>query len=336
MARRRRGEQPAGRVLGIILVAFAVAALVNADALVERAERKPLGASRDRSLAIWHPVQDVSHILQLHRLRDLADAIVGNEDRGGSPVPLPDTDERAGDDATTTTTEPPRRPELRSPSAAEPLRVWVGGDSMMRDLSDSVLRLTADDPWFDTTVHYEISSGLTRPDYYDWPAALAEDMDETQAEVVVIMFGANDAQGLIAADGTTYQHVADRGWQREYARRVAAVMDQLRADDRLVFWVAQPPMRDGDFDARMDILNRIYRQAIRERPWVELVETEPLFGDADGAYAESLPGADGSLDDLRQDDGIHLSRAGADKLADHLLGLIDAEIDPPPGSPRPD
>ena len=75
------GVQPAGRVLVIIVAALVLAMLVNADALVARAERKPPGAERDRSLAVWHPVQDVSHVLQLDRLRQVTDWAVGDDDR---------------------------------------------------------------------------------------------------------------------------------------------------------------------------------------------------------------------------------------------------------------
>jgi hypothetical protein len=312
-------------VFAVFTTALALAALVNADAMVERAERKPIGPDRDRTLAIWHPVQDVSHVLQLHRIRAIGDAFVGDDDGGdgdGRPTPSSPVDERA----TATSTTVPPRPELRQPTAAAPLRVWVGGDSMMRDLSESVQRATAADPLLAVTTHYEISSGLTRPDYFDWPAALADDMAATDAEVAIVMFGANDGQGLIAADGTVHQRVSEPGWQREYASRVGAVMDQLQAPDRLVLWVSQPPMRDGDFDARIRIINGIYRDAASTRPWVDLVETAPLFGDGQGHYADRLPGPAGELRDLRQDDGIHLSREGADLLAADLVARIADEL----------
>jgi hypothetical protein len=315
------GKESAGRVFAILAASLALAVLVNADAMVRRAEQKPLGGERDRSLALWHPVQDVAHVLQLHRLRAVADTITGN-DEADSASPVPTTAPPIP-----TSTVPPR-PELRVPTTAAPLRVWVGGDSMMRDLSESVQRLAAGNALLAVTAHYEISSGLTRPDYFDWPDALRSDMTDTDAEVAVVMFGANDGQGLIAPDGTTYQRVSEPGWQREYADRVAALMDQLRADGRLVLWVTQPPMRDGDFDARMDIVNEIYRAAASTRPWVDLVETALLFGDSGGAFADRLPGPDGELRDLRQDDGIHLSREGADLLAAELIGRIVDEFTP--------
>ena len=76
-----------------------------------------------------------------------------------------------------------------------------------------------------------------------------------------------------------HQTVSDPRWQEEYGRRVAGVMDQLcAADDRIVFWVRLPPMRDGGFDGRVRIMNDIYRDAAEDRPWVTYVDTAPVFG----------------------------------------------------------
>ena len=41
LGRRRAGEAAAGQVLGVMAAGLVLAALVNADALVERAEGKP-------------------------------------------------------------------------------------------------------------------------------------------------------------------------------------------------------------------------------------------------------------------------------------------------------
>jgi uncharacterized protein len=310
--RRHRGELSAGRVLVVMVVGFVVAALVNADAMVERAEEKPFGGARDRSLAVWHPVQDVAHVLQLHRIRG------GEEDQQDfTPTTQPEDELAAA-----------VRPEVRSPTAAAPLRVLLAGDSVIRDFGESVLRLSADDPRYDTALHYEIATGLTRDDVFNWPAALAADLEAGDPEVVVVMFGGNDGQGIVEPDGTVHQRVTDPGWAPEYARRVGLMMDQLQADDRLVYWVLQPPMRDAEFDERIDIINDVFVTEAEDRPWVEIVETAPLFGDGNGDFVDLVPGAGGGLEDLRQDDGIHLARAGADLLAANLLQLLAAEISP--------
>lgn len=318
-SRRRRGEQPAGRVLVTMLLAFGLAALVNADALVDRAERKPLGPDRDRSLAIWHPVQDIANITQISRLRDLGDWVVGNEDEGGSGVPV-------GSGPSTTVPSDVVRPTLRAPSADEPLRIYIGGDSIIRDAGDAFLNLASDSPLFETTLHYENATGLTRPDFYDWPAALAEDMETHRPDVAFILFGGNDSQGILGPNGEAYPGPSDARWRDEYARRVAGVMDILRADDRIVFWVALPPMRDDGFDGRADIMNDIYREAAETRPWMTYLDTDPLFGGGDGEYVERQPDPSGNVVDLRQEDGVHFSQPGATRLARVMLDLIDQEI----------
>jgi hypothetical protein len=303
-----------------MLAGLALAALVNADALVQRAEEKPLGPGRDRSLTIWHPVQDLAHVSQLHRLRSLGDALVGNEERGGTgeviadaPPPPPAEEEVPA-------------PALRAPTVEEPLRVYIGGDSIVRDAGDAFLQLAAGSPILDPTLHYENATGLTRPDAYDWPAALVDDMATHRPDVAIILFGGNDSQGIQTPTGEVFQTVSEPGWQAEYARRVGGVMDLLRADGRVVLWVGLPPMREAGFDGRVDILNGIYAGEAERRPWVTYVDTFPLFGDADGDYVAQGPGPDGSPVDLRQDDGIHLSSPGATVLARALLDRIDAEL----------
>ena len=312
------GEQPAGRVLFTMVVALGLAALVNADALVHRAESKPLGASRDRSLMIWHPVQDVANVSQISRLRDLGDWLVGNEDEGGQGVPLASDPDAVPGDAV--------RPTLRAPTADEPLRVYIGGDSIIRDAGDAFLNIASDTPLFETTLHYENATGLTRPDFYDWPAAFAEDMAEHRPEVVFVLFGGNDSQGIIGPNGRALPGPSDAGWREEYARRVAGVMDLLRADDRVVYWVGLPPMRDDGFDGRAEVMNEIYRTAAESRPWMTYLDTHPILGDEHGRYVDRKKDASGDLVDLRQKDGVHLSQPGATRLARVMLDLIDEEI----------
>ncbi len=312
-----RGVQPAGQVLAVMVATLGLAALINADALVQRAEDKPLGSGRDRSLMIWHPVQDVAHATQLYRLRSLGDAVAGNEARGGT-----------GEVIEAVAPPPPEAklvaPTLRTPTVEEPLRVFIGGDSIVRDAGDAFLQIAAGSPILEPSLHYENATGLTRPDAYDWPAALAEDMATHEPDVAIILFGGNDSQGIQTPSGEVFQTVREPGWQAEYSRRVGGVMDLLRAEGRVVFWIGLPPMREAGFDARVDILNRIYAEAATTRPWVTFVDTFPLFGDSEGNYVATADDPDGT--NLRQADGIHLSAPGATVLARELFGRIDAKL----------
>jgi hypothetical protein len=127
-------------------------------------------------------------------------------------------------------------------------------------------------------------------------------------------------------NGTPAQF-GDARWAEEYHRRVGDLMDRLRADDRMVVWVGQPPMRDPDFGARMAALNQIYAAEAADRPWVTFVDPAALVGGPDGAYAETGADAAGAPVELRQPDGIHLTPAAGDLIAAHVLGLVGEHVD---------
>jgi uncharacterized protein len=191
--------------------------------------------------------------------------------------------------------------------------LWVGGDSMSESFGRELATQAEATGVIDPTVHTEMASGLTRPDYYDWRAALAADLEATDPEVVVAVFGVNDAQGIVLPDGTPIPEVSDPRWTVEYRRRVGAVMDQLRADDRLVLWVTQPPMRDPGFDARIAVVNQAIAAEAASRPWIVLVDPAPVVG--------------ATTPDVRRSDGIHLTEAGGGLLATNVLGLLGERVD---------
>ena len=320
---------PAGRVLVVGLIALILGALLNADSLVDQAERKPFGWPRDLSLMVWHPVQDLSHALSLNRPREWIDSWTGrsaSDTEVAFPDPAVPSDTPDDTPAEVTTTTVPPEPELRTPTAEDPLRVWVGGDSMAQVFGQSLVAFVGDTELMTSNLDYRISTGLTRPDYFNWPVHLADELDRLDPEALVIMFGANDAQGLETPDGDVHQPL-EAAWLDEYRRRVAGTMDLLADPDgrRIVYWVGQPVMRSDGFSERMAALNSIYEEEATSRPWVRYIDTYSMFADDAGGYEAFLPGPDGRVQDLRQGDGIHLTRAGGDLLAGYVLDLIEAD-----------
>ena len=84
----------------------------------------PRAATATAPLAVWHPVQDVSHALQLHRIRQLADRLVGDDgdDDASDPAPV-DPRQPAVARPATEPARPPRRPRReagRSDAAPAP------------------------------------------------------------------------------------------------------------------------------------------------------------------------------------------------------------------------
>ncbi len=89
-------------------------------------------------------------------------------------------------------------------------------------------------------------------------------------------------------------------------------------------------MRLASFDARMHQLNRIYRQQADRRAGVTYVDARRLFT-VDGAYSPYLEDDAGQEQLMRQQDGIHLTRAGGERLATVVFDEISQDW---PVSPR--
>ncbi|HKY66695.1 MAG TPA: DUF459 domain-containing protein, partial [Acidimicrobiales bacterium] len=219
-------------------------------------------------------------------------------------------------------------PELRTPTADDPLRLWVGGDSMAQLMGPALAARADATGLVDATVHVEMASGLVRPDYFDWPEALVGEVVDDDSEVVVFVAGVNDGQGVVLPDGTPVPEVSDPRWAEEYRRRVGGVMDRMRADDRLLVWILLPPMADADYGARQAVIrDAVEAEAADDRPWVVTVDATASVGAPSGGFAATVPDASGAPVEVRRTDGIHLTEAGGERLAAQVLDVVGAHVD---------
>lgn len=322
----------AGHVLVVMVLALVLGALLNADRMVERAEQKPFDDRwRGPSLALWGALETVADATRLTAPRDLVESAIGRDDDGRGALDVGEllAEQRRPQEegpATTTTTAPPA-PRLRTPTAEQPLRVYVGGDSMSKNLGLAMQRVASDTGIIAPTIDFRLVSGLARPDFFNWPQHLADEVVPTDPEVVVLLFGANDAQGLQLADGTVCRRF-EQCWVDEYRRRVAGTMDLLRDPDgdRIVLWLGQPIMGPATGVDHVDLFNAIYADEAADRPWVRYVDTWSWFSRADGSYAAHLPAADGSEHRVRDADDVHLSLEGGTRLSWALVALLGEEL----------
>ena len=308
----RKGISP-WRVLAVIAGALFMAVMLNAPELEREAKAKPLGGERDFWVAAWKPFAVVSRALYLDKPREWADEALDRTDRGRAfalPTPAPVT---------------PAAPKqlIRTPTKEEPLKLWIGGDSVVKVLGEAVVRQATESGLLEPVLEPQLSSGLTNERFFDWPREfdrLAKEDDPH--EVFVVMFGANDGQGIITPEGKVFQEAGEPGWLVEYRRRVAGVMDILKAEERLVVWVGQPIMRSDDLSDLMAKMNAIYREEAAKRPWVKFLDLWPLFSTPDGEYDDAVVDDDGEEKVVRHPDGVHLVREGGERAARHILKLI--------------
>ncbi|MDH3605793.1 MAG: DUF459 domain-containing protein [Acidimicrobiia bacterium] len=231
----------------------------------------------------------------------------------GSPstsVPSPVT---ATSEAPTPTTA-----SLRSISEEEPLIVWAIGDSFLELFGPALVNRSADTGMIETEVDFRYVSGLSRPDFFDWPAHIAEKVPEIVPDAVVVMFGGNDAQD-VEFGGERFD-VGTQAWADLYDLRVAEAMDVLVTGVDRVYWIGLPIMKSDRFTINARTMNAAYESAAAQRPAVTYISSFELFQDDNGSYNAYL---DGKL--MRFTDGAHFVWNGAYRLADAVLPVIAAD-----------
>ena len=207
------------------------------------------------------------------------------------------------DDSTTTSCSRRRR---RCRSAADPAELYVAGDSDAGTFGPYLDKLMKQTGMVTTTLDYKVSSGLSRPDFFDWPSYFAQQIPAVNPDIVVVTFGGNDAQGLRNVDKTwAVQHTPGSGgddadWRAEYGKRVGAAMDYLGGDNRTLIWVGIPNDDNPDVTARLQVQNEVVMAEAAKRPKVVFIDTWKRFSGLSGGFAAVVQDPrDGEFKDVR-------------------------------------
>ncbi len=216
---------------------------------------------------------------------------------------------------TTTTAPPTTVRQLRTVTAENPLRIWMGGDSLGEYVATGFLGGIADRQLTSITYDYNISTGLARPDQFDWFERLSEQMvSETPPEAVIWMVGGNDNQDMLTEAGRVSYPSPE--WEAEYRARVGTLMDITAYPDVQMIWIGLPPMQPQPWTELPIITNPILEQEAAVRPWVTYVDIWDLFLDEDGTYNPRIVGPDGTERLARAPDGVHITRRASEWVAD--------------------
>jgi hypothetical protein len=321
-----RRPLPAGHVIVVGLVALLVGALLNAPGIRKTALGQPVGWRRDISTALANPLYDVSHALYLDRLRVGLKDLVGrsSDDNINTHLPSPTTPAGPGP---TPTTLPPRL----AYSPYRPLRLWIGGDSLGDTPGSSLIDQLASNRAVGIIgpVDTHISTGLARPEVFNWPAYLKTVVTADQPNAVVLTFGANDDQTLTGDGGG--ESFGSLAWQAEYRRRIGGLMDTVTgtASHPKLFFVGIPPVKDtARFANDYVLINNVVNSEAQARAGrVYYVDTVSALGTPTGGYTDYLLNPDGTVVLVRTTDGIHFTRAGGDRIAAKVLAAMNQAFD---------
>lgn len=339
--KRRTGEggrqlQSAGAAIVVCLGALVIALFLNAPGLHKSATIQPNGWKRDVALAVTGPLRTVSHTLRLDRPRKgLKEALGRSQDDVVDTVVAGPEDEQptdgdpSGPQAEPRPSAPPKRERF---TPRKPLRLWIAGDSLAIVPGQSILRAVAGNRSVKPLDEVEgrLSTGLERPDVYNWFSRIREVMQKEKPDAVVVMFGGNDDHGYMTGlpEGLGVSTFGSQAWREEYRRRVATIMNTVTRNGALIVWIGLPITKDADQTRRFDTINAIVQAEAAKRPGrASYLDTYFFFAGKDGGYAQYVENGAGRLVKMRGDDGVHFERPAGDLIAEKALERIAERYD---------
>jgi hypothetical protein len=211
-----------------------------------------------------------------------------------------------------------------------PTRILLVGDSSIQAGLGTKLERRLED-YDDVTVdRFGLhSTGIARPDYFDWSEKLAELMGEFNPDLVIAYWGDNDCQGLSTKEGEFLAHFGTDEWDVEYGRRIESIVKQVSAAGSNMVILGMPIMRSKSFSKRIERLNGVVEQAT-EAAGGYYLPTWDMCADADGNYMASVE-FQGKTRIIRASDGIHLSTHGSAYVAYQICKELEKtfELAPP-------
>jgi hypothetical protein len=162
------------------------------------------------------------------------------------------------------------------------------------------------------TVHRrgKSSSGLARPDFFDWLDEARKLHERHRPDSTVLMMGGNDTQSLKLEDG--WINWGEDGWRGEYVSRVHDLLGIVSPNKEPVCWIGLPIVRSPGYRKKVERINGMLRDAVEAHRGGRFVSSWNALT-RDGKYTQTMKLA-GKQQDVRGEDGVHLTLAGA-----HLL-----------------
>ncbi|NOK21414.1 SGNH/GDSL hydrolase family protein [Corallococcus carmarthensis] len=174
------------------------------------------------------------------------------------------------------------------------------------------------------------STGLARPDFFNWLEVGQQEVQQHQPDVVVVILGGNDGQALHTREGRATVAWGKPDWQGEYRQRLTDFVTAISAPGRKIVWLELPATSRHRFEQKLTLIRDLQREVIAGREDAVHLDTRPFFTDARGKALKQAR-VDGFRKPmrLRMTDGVHFTVAGgryfANKVYPEVLGVLGLE-----------
>ena len=215
--------------------------------------------------------------------------------------------EAAEDSAPARDEEPPKAPKCTKQGKA--LKVYAVGSSTMAGLA-FVMRKPLTKRGVDFQSGAKPSSGLSRPDFFDWPAEIPKIVKRVDPDVFVVSMGTNDNQAVRLADRSWVRPNKPK-WEEVYRSRVRAMLEGMNEGrQRRIIWIGPNSVHGRKKGSRRYRINEMMRDEVTrfagDTHYIDLYRL--ITHEKSGRVRRLIQRkSDGRYFKARAKDGVHLS-----------------------------
>jgi len=208
-----------------------------------------------------------------------------------------------------------------SQKISAPVKFLLVGDSMLLvgfgpALENSLLKFNG----VSVVREGQYSTGLNRIDYFDWFTKTDELIEQHKPDILIVMFGGNDGQGIKDTNGKAHEFGSE-SWKEVYRQRVNIYLSRTSPKLKKIYWVGHPITGNDSFLNKFQTMNPIYKSECEKFPNAVFVDTWERFA-VNGQYRQSIPDDNGLWQIAKQSDGVHVTDFGGGILADLVIKQI--------------
>lgn len=202
-------------------------------------------------------------------------------------------------------------------------RIMLLGDSLMEDLGPTAHRTLRHRKGLHFILTAKYSTGLSRPDYFNWPQNMQKTVSETRPDLIIFFMGANDGMPIKRNGKTVYPNSGE-AWRKAYREKMAELFAIGRNHGCDMLWIGLPPM--GSRYAKILAQTALAQQEGCAEHGISFVDTSSVLGDADGNFRTYMTDSQGNTVRLRAKDREHLSPMGNKLVIEHIMPMLEKKI----------
>ncbi len=198
-------------------------------------------------------------------------------------------------------------------------RILIIGDQLAGGMGAGLTRMVENDRSIQVVNRFNESSGLARPEIYDWASAIPKMAEGKNFTTAFVLLGFNDRREI--RDGDKILNFGSPDWDALYKARVDAVLDALAAQKIHVFWMGEPPMGDPAMDADLQNITSLQKERVVAKG-AGFIELRTPFANAQGGYTDRGLDDAGTERRLRENDGVTFFKQGNNRLGQIALAAL--------------